>query len=66
MLGYLRAAALLKSLPLKQLTLNLTLSHDGTAWTDIHKFDVNHIQEMDDRYRTTICENRNRVSLGDI
>ena len=49
MLGYLRAAAPLTSLPLKQ----LTLQHGQT----IHKLDVNYIQEMDDRYRITISKN---------
>ena len=53
-LGYLRAAAPLRSLSLKQLTLNLTMllclikvQHGQT----IHELDVNYVQEMDDRYR---------------
>ena len=62
-LGYLRA------LPLKQFTLNLTMLlclTTGQRGQTIHTFDVNNIQEMDDRYRITIGGNGNRVSLGDI
>ena len=58
-LGYLRAPAPLRSLSLKQLTLNLTmllcLTTERRKQT-IHNFDVNYMQEMDDRYRITICE----------
>ena len=58
-LGYLRAAAPLRSLSLKQLTLHLTMLlclTTGQPGHTIHKFDVNYIQEMDDRCRITICE----------
>ena len=59
MLGYLRAAAPLRSISLKQLTLNLTMLlclTTGQRGQTKHKFYVNYIQEMDDRYRITICE----------
>ena len=66
-LGYLRAAAPLRSLSLKQLTLNLTMLlclTTGQRGQTIHKFDVNYIQEMDDRYRTTICEKLKQSKPG--
>ena len=66
-LGYLRAAAPLRSLSLKQLTLNLTMLlclTTGQRGQTIHKFDVNYIQEMDDRYRITICEKLKQSKPG--
>ena len=66
MLGYLRAAAPLRSLSLKQLTLNLTMLLCLTTRQrghTIHKFDVNYIQEMSDRYRITICEKLKQSKL---
>ena len=66
-LGYLRAAARLRSLSLKQLTLNLTMLlclTTGQRGQTIHKFDVNYIQEMDDRYRITICEKLKQSKPG--
>ena len=65
-LGDLRAAAPLRSLSLKQLTLNLTMLlclTTGQRGQTIHKFDVNNIQEMSDRYRVTIY---GKLKLGDI
>ena len=47
-LGYLRAAAPLRSLSLKQLTLNLTMFlclTTGQRGQTIHKLDVNYIQK---------------------
>ena len=66
-LGYLRAAAPLSSLSLKQLTLHLTMLlclTTGQRGQTIHKFDVNYIQEMDDRYRITICEKLKQSKPG--
>ena len=64
-LGYLRAAAPLRSLSLKQLTLNLLLCLTmGQCGQTIHNFDVNYIQEMDDRYRITICEKLKQSKPG--
>ena len=66
-LGYLRAAAPLRSLSLKQLTLNSTMLlclTTGQRRHTIHKFDVNYIQEMSDRYRITICEELKQSKLG--
>jgi len=66
-LDYLRAAAPLRSLSLKQLTLNLTMLlclTTGQRGQTIHKFDVNYIQEMDDRYRITICEKLKQSKPG--
>ena len=53
-LGCLKTVDTLSSLTLKELTLNLTMLlclTTGQRGQTIHKFDVNYIQEMDDRYR---------------
>ena len=66
-LGYLRAAAPLTSLSLKQLTVNLTMSlclTTGQCGQTLHKFDVNYIQEMNDCYRITICEKLTQSKPG--
>ena len=66
-LGYLRAAAPLRSLSLEQLTLNLTMLlclTTGQRGQTIHKFDVNYIQEMNDSYRITICEKLKQSKPG--
>ena len=36
----------------------------GQRGQTIHKFDVNYIQEMDDRYRITLCEKLKQSKPG--
>ena len=66
-LGYLKTVDTLSSLSLKDLTLNLTMLlclTTGQRGQTIHKFDVNYIQAMDDRYRITICEKLKQTKPG--
>ena len=67
LLGYLKIVDTLSSLTLKELTLNLTMLlclTTGQRGQTIHKFHVNYIQEMDDRYRITICEKLKQTKPG--
>ena len=67
MLGYLRTIDTLRSLSVKELTLNLTMLlclTTGQRGQNIHKIDVSYIQEMDDSYRVTICEKLKQIKPG--
>ena len=56
-LNYLKTIDLSTSLTLKQLTLKLTMLlclTTGQRGQTLHKFDVNYIQEIGDKYRITV------------
>ena len=66
-LGYLRTFESVHFLSLKELTLNLTMLlclTTGQRGQTIHKMDVSYIQEMDGRYRITICDKLKQTKPG--
>ena len=66
-LGYLRTFEPISSLSFKDATLNLTLLlclTTGQRRQSIHKMDVSYIQEMDGRYRITICGTLKQTKPG--
>ena len=58
-LDYLKTFGASSALPLKELTLKLTmllcLTTNQRGQT-IHKFDINYIQDLNDRYRISVYE----------
>ena len=68
-LKYLRTFESVSSLSFKELTLNLTMLlclTTGQRGQTIRKMDVSYIQEMDGRYRITICDKLKQTNLEDI
>lgn len=59
MLDYLKTVGASSALPIKELTLKLTMLlclTTGQRGQTIHKFDINYIQDLDDRYRISVHE----------
>ena len=59
MLDYLKTFGASTALPLKELTLKLTMLlclTTGQRGQTIHKFDINYIQDLHDRYRISVHE----------
>ena len=67
MLDYLKTFDVSSALMLEELTLKLTmllcLTTDWRGQT-IHKFDINYIQDMDDRYRISVREKLKQTKPG--
>ena len=66
-LNYLKTFDQPNSLTLKQLTLKLTMLlclTTGQRGQTLHKFDVNHIQDLEDKYRITVCEKLKQSKPG--
>ena len=66
-LGYLRTFESVSSLSFKELPFNLTMLFcltTGQRGQTIHKMDVSYIQEMDGRYRITICDKLKQTKPG--
>ena len=66
-LDYLKTFGASSALPLKELTLKLTmllcLTTNQRGQT-IHKFDINYIQDLDDRYRISVHEKLKQTKPG--
>ena len=66
-LDYLKTFGASSALPLKEITLKLTmllcLTTNQRGQT-IHKFDINYIQDLDDRYRISVHEKLKQTKPG--
>ena len=66
-LDYLKTFGASTALPLKELTLKLTMLlclTTGQRGQTIHKFDINYIQDLDDRYRISVHEKLKQTKSG--
>ena len=66
-LDYLKTFGASTALPLKELTLKLTMLlclTTGQRGQTIHKFDINYIQDLDDRYRISFHEKLKQTKSG--
>ena len=66
-LDYLKTFGASTALPLKELTLKLTMLlclTTGQRGQTIHKFDINYIQDLDDRYRISVHEKLKQTKPG--
>ena len=66
-LDYLKTFDALSLLPLKDLTLNLTMLlclTTGQRGQTIHKFDINYFQDLEDRFRITVREKLKQTKPG--
>ena len=66
-LDYLKTFGASTALPLKELTLKLTMLlclTTGQRGQTIHKFDINYIQELHDRYRISVHEKLKQTKPG--
>ena len=66
-LNYLKTIDMSNSLTLKQLTLKVTMLlclTTGQRGQILHKFDVNYIQEVGDKYQITVCEKLKQTKPG--
>ena len=67
MLDYLKTFGSSTALPLKELTLKITMLlclTTGQRGQTIHKFDINYTQDLDDRYRISIQEKLKQTKPG--
>ena len=67
MLDYLKTFGASSALSLKELTLKLTMLlclTTGQREQTIHKFDINYIQDLGDRYRITVHEKLKQTKPG--
>ena len=66
-LDYLKTFGASTALPLKELTLKLTMLlclTTGQRGQTIHKFDINYIQDLDDRFRISLHEKLKQTKPG--